>query len=143
MYPAALEQLGLGPTIQALCRRIETDRAGVRVDLEVLIDDAVIPCALRIVVYRTTESAILIAVEQAESSTVRVQLGVHDGVLSSVVDGNGEGLMAAAADTINGGVSPLSELRERTAISGGNLAVLRSPRGGLQVRATWPLPLGS
>jgi signal transduction histidine kinase len=141
LHPSSLEDLGLTPTIRALCRQLDETHPSISVESRITIEEGVVPDRLQIVLYRSVETGFRLAASQLATTLIRIAVTTHDGNLSLVIEGNGTeplptlGLADLAADTL----SPLTSLRESTIISGGKLAVSRSASGSLTIRSSWRL----
>jgi signal transduction histidine kinase len=128
--------LAPAPGLADLGQLADTIRAaGIEVRLAVTGDEAALPPAAALTVYRIVQEALTNVVKHAGDAEagVRVRLG-PDGVLVTVSDnGRGPAAGAAAGHGIVG-------MRERAAAFGGTLGAGPVPGGGFQVRAFLPAP---
>jgi two-component system sensor histidine kinase UhpB len=132
LRPAVLEELGLGPALDALAGFFERSRPGFRVAVEAA-DLPPLPQELEVAIYRIAQEALTNAARHAEADHVQVTLGVEAETLALTVADNGRGLDPKAT-----GGRGLIGMRERVAAYGGALALTSRP-GGLTVRADFPL----
>ena len=133
LRPAALDQLGLRPALEALVERMATT-SGVEAALEFSVADRLSP-ELEGTVYRVVQEALTNVGKhaRAERVTVTVTAG-SDGLEVSVRD-DGTGFQEADHDGEGFG---LLGMRERIALADGEVTV-RSDAGGTEVAATLPL----
>jgi signal transduction histidine kinase len=141
LSPLALDDLGLAPTINQLCREFADSHPGVRIELKIAKDDALIPPPLKIVVFRDVEAALKVISERRGVTRIRITLLIREGKLVLVVEADGTAIVGpeayAALDVETG--SPLSAVRQRTIISGGEISVARDKAGTITLHASWPL----
>lgn len=139
LRPASLDQLGIGPAIEALVNRVGT-RSGLAIELDVDLafesgrESSRHTRELEATIYRITQEALTNVVKHADASTARVLIEERDGVVAITVEDDGKGI---DADSSHDGFGMLG-MQERVALAGGELAVSASPDGGTRVRATLP-----
>lgn len=140
LHPPGLEDLGLVPTIRALCSQLEESYPTIDIEPQIALDVESIPAAMQIVVYRSIEGGVRLVAAQAATSLVRVALIARDGTLALTIEGNGtESFPRGLSDLVADTMSPLAALRERAMISGGDLSVSRSATGAMTLRSSWRL----
>jgi signal transduction histidine kinase len=143
LRPAALDDLGLVPALEALARRVHTEialsPAGERLDAE-----------LESTIYRVVQEALTNVSRHAQASRAVVSIALNgDGSMVRVaVSDDGRGLPAGAAglgprgDGLEGGFG-MSGMRERAELVGGELELAAGGCGdageGATVRLTVPL----
>jgi signal transduction histidine kinase len=132
LRPPSLDDLGLVPTIDAMCRDFGESYPGIRVDREITAQEAVIPSRLKFVIYRIIEAALKIVGQRARATEVHIELQIEDRTLSLVIEDNG-----SAEEPHVDLQSPFSAIHERAIITGGQLSVSRTPAGGLRMQASW------
>jgi signal transduction histidine kinase len=141
LRPAALDQLGAGPALEALVERVER-QAGLRVslDLDLAYESGRVPARpapdVEATVYRIVQEALTNAVKHAEATHVHVEVREDGQDVDILVRDDGKGFDAAAADTSEG--FGLLGMRERIALAGGTLNVSSRPGAGAEVRARVP-----
>jgi signal transduction histidine kinase len=141
LRPASLDQLGVGPALEALVERVAS-QSGLRISLR---QDLAYEAGragsrhlpeVEATVYRVVQEALTNAVKHAEATSVEVTVrDADDATIEIVVRDDGRGFDTAAADTTAG--FGLLGMRERVALVGGALDVTSSP-GGTEVRASIP-----
>jgi signal transduction histidine kinase len=143
LRPPSLDDLGLVPSIDALCRDFGDAYPGIDVERRVTAAEAAIPSRLKFVIYRIIEAALKVIGQRAAATHVRIDLETHDHTLALTIedDGSAPAWQFAAQSPEADPQSPFSAIHERTIISGGRLAVTQTPDGGLSFRATWS-PVG-
>src|SRR4051794_35643341 len=136
LRPAALDELGLAPAIEALVARVSAVE-GLSVDavLELEPDGGGLSQDLETTVYRLVQEALTNVAKHAQADAVRVVVRAAGGRLEVEVADDGDGFDPAAA---TGGFG-LAGMRERVELSGGRLDVTAGPQG-TTVRAVVPLP---
>ena len=135
LRPAALDELGLVPAIEALVKRmsaIEGLEIGCSVDLPG--PDGRIGPELETTVYRLVQEALTNVAKHARADHARVTVSARDGRLEVEVSDDGAGFDPAAATRGFG----VAGMRERVQLSGGRLTVTPSA-SGTTVRAELPL----
>jgi len=138
LRPAALDELGLAPAIEALVARVSAVE-GLTVDatLELGVDghDARLGPELETTVYRLVQEALTNVAKHARADRARVLVGMGSGRVYVEVGDDGEGFDPTAVTNGFG----LAGMRERVELSGGQLNVTAGP-AGTTVRAVLPLP---
>jgi two-component system sensor histidine kinase UhpB len=133
LRPAALEELGLGPALQALARFFERNRPGFEVSVEAA-DLPALPQGFEAALYRIAQEALTNAARHAQANAVRITLALEDEALALAVADDGRGLDPTAP-----GGRGLLGMRERVAAYGGTLTLTPTRPHGLTLRASFPL----
>jgi signal transduction histidine kinase len=134
LRPVALEDAGLVPAIEELCRAYET-RLGINVVAE-LAEVRLDPPAEHAVL-RVTQEALGNAVKHGDPETVNVMLGNGTGVVTLEVSDDGCGFDPQGVRDRHG--MGLGAMRDRVAELGGGLEVTSSPGAGTTVRVRLPM----
>jgi signal transduction histidine kinase len=138
LRPAALDELGLAPAIEALVARVSAVE-GLTVDAKLELEPdgngRVLDQELETTVYRLVQEALTNVAKHARADHARVVVGIGAGRIYVEVGDDGEGFDPAAATSGFG----LAGMRERVELSGGHLDVTAGPTG-TTVRAVMPLP---
>jgi signal transduction histidine kinase len=136
LRPAALDELGLAPAIEALVARVSAVE-GLSVDavLELEPNGGGLSQDLETTVYRLVQESLTNVAKHARADHARVLVGTGAGRLYVEIGDDGEGFDPAAT---TGGFG-LAGMRERVELSGGRLDVTAGPQG-TTVRAVVPLP---
>jgi signal transduction histidine kinase len=135
LRPAALDELGLIPAIEALVQRMSAVQ-GLTIDCKVDLprDGSRLGAELETTVYRLVQEALTNVAKHAAAEHACVTVGRVNGRLKIEISDDGAGFDETGVTSGFG----LAGMRERVALSGGNLEV--SPRNpGTIVRAELPL----
>lgn len=135
LRPAALDELGLTPAIEALVARVSAIE-GLEIETVVALpgDRGRLGSELETTVYRLVQEALTNVAKHARAEHVRVAVGSAGGRIAIEVSDDGVGF---DADTVTAGFG-LAGMRERVTLSGGELTVAAA-RPGTIVRALIPL----
>ncbi|MFD3586032.1 sensor histidine kinase [Streptomyces sp. NPDC058683] len=149
MRPLALDQLGLAPALETLCRRTE-DTFGLNVELRVGAEwrglgDELSPEA-QAHVYRIVQEAVNNAVKHARASRLLVELDSDAHAISVAVRDNGRGMEGqpsapddpSALRTVVSTGTGLSAMHERGHLLNGHLRVGSAPGEGTCVTLLIP-----
>jgi len=139
LHPPSLEEFGLGPTVRELLREFAAAHPSVRLEHQVSIDEAVVPEALKIAIYRIVEAALRIMDSDPEVNQASIALRTSGRELVLAFE-HSPAVMAAAMQGEDGAVDPdnrFGELRERVMISKGTLLTTSGADGAAVMRATW------
>jgi len=143
LRPAALDELGLTAAIEALAER-SSATGGIEIRGEVSLDpdgdsgERLSP-ELESTVYLLVQEALTNVVKHARAERVDLRVAAADGRITVEVRDDGVGFDPAAATSGFG----LIGMRERLAITGGNLEISSSPGQGTELRAELPLAADS
>ena len=120
LRPAALDELGLVPAIEALAARVSTVE-GLEIETELALpgDRQRLGSELETTVYRLVQEALTNVAKHARADHARVAVRVEDGRLVVEVSDDGTGFDVQASTTGFG----IAGMRERVALSGGQLTV--------------------
>jgi len=135
LHPSILEELGLESTIEWYLSTVER-QLGIRVQYERLGESRPIDAKVAIHIYRLLQESLSNVARHAGTSQATVRLRYLPGELQLDVEDRGVG---AAPDGRGARSLGLITMRERAALVGGTLALLRPPDGGTLVRLTVPL----
>ncbi|HEY6399614.1 MAG TPA: GAF domain-containing sensor histidine kinase, partial [Solirubrobacteraceae bacterium] len=127
LRPAALDQLGLAPALEALFERIR-DAHGLRITSSVALGEAGarrLGPEIETVVYRVVQESLTNAVRHARSDRVEVEVLDRGDEIQLAIRDHGRGFDVNAP---SGGFG-LSGIRERIALAGGRLEISSSASG--------------
>jgi signal transduction histidine kinase len=131
LRPAALDQLGLEPALEALVHRVASVEG---LEIETDFDLRPLEPEVETAVYRLVQESLTNVARHARATRVRVAARVDGGRVDVVVVDDGQGFDTAADATGFG----LRGMRERVMLAGGGLDV-DSGEEGTAVRATIPV----
>jgi len=141
LRPSTLDDLGFLATAKWFCR----DLSGLYVDLRIVprfeVDEADIPEASKIVLYRVMQEALNNAAKHSGAGEVHVTLTRSDRYLEMTVDDNGRGFelerVMENEDALSG--FGINSMRERVEISNGCFDIRTAPGEGTHLRVLLPM----
>jgi signal transduction histidine kinase len=145
LRPAALDDFGLVPALEALARRAQAiDGLEIHTDIE-LGDERRLDPELESTLYRVVQEALTNVSRHAKATRAVISVSERDGSVTATVTDDGEGLPDGGpsrprtpAEELEGGFG-VSGMRERAELVGGELELVPAPRGGATMRLTVPL----
>ncbi len=166
LRPAALDDLGLQPALEALARRAQAID-GLDVQIEIALDPAQgrseqdrpsagplpptggeartrrLDPELESTIYRIVQEALTNVSRHAQATKAVVRISERDGTVMASVTDDGRGLpdtgrLGPRGDGLEGGFG-MSGMRERAELVGGELEMGGAPGGGTVVRLKVPL----
>jgi signal transduction histidine kinase len=141
LRPPMLDDLGLLPTLSWFCRRFQTIYSGIRVNQEVTVREDEVPESLKIVAFRVTQEAMNNIAKHSKADRVCLCLGKIDDRMELMLEDNGRGFdleKVLGSGSARRGLG-LSNMRERTELSGGSFWIESTEGKGTTIRAWWPL----
>jgi signal transduction histidine kinase len=147
LRPAALDDLGLVPALEALARRAQAiDGLDVQTEIELDRDRQRMDAELESTIYRVVQEALTNVSRHAQATRAVVSIAAaSDGsAIRVAVTDDGRGLPAGGApsgprgDGLKGGFG-LSGMRERAELVGGEIELTPAPGKGTTVRLVVPL----
>ena len=137
LRPPALDDLGLFPTLNMLCREFRDSHAHIRVEKKFLLDEGKVPGAIVVPIFRITEEALNNIAAHSMADSVTLSLGQKDSFIEFVVQDNGKGFNVE--EILDRGMERgLSTMRERAVLSGGSFRIESEAGKGTTVRVFWP-----
>jgi signal transduction histidine kinase len=148
LRPAALDELGLGPALQALARRAQAiDGLDVQTEIELDEDggERRLDAELESTVYRVVQEALTNVSRHAKATSALIRVVERDGRVTATVADDGQGLPEGGpsrprtpGEELKGGFG-VSGMRERAELVGGELELLPGAERGAVMRLTVPL----
>lgn len=141
LRPSLLDDLGLLPTIEWFCRHCERAYRTLRVERVVDVEEADIPDALKLEIFRIVEEALSNVAQHANARRARVSLVRRGDELELTVVDDGSGFDAGQLFYGNAcllGVG-LQSIRKRVDATRGRLLLESTPLKGTVVGAVWKL----
>jgi signal transduction histidine kinase len=140
LRPAALDELGAGPALEALFKRVAATsgleiEAGVDLAYESGREPTRPAPEFESAIYRLVQESLTNVVKHAEAERVDIRVTESDGAVNVVVRDDGRGFDPAALTEGYG----LLGMRERVALAGGRLDVASADGEGTTVNATFPV----
>lgn len=140
LRPSILDDLGILPTINWLCREFQKTYTGVTVEKHITVEERDVPDALKTVVFRVLQESFNNVAKHSRADRVRVSLNSSNGSLRLEIADNGMGFDPDQGLALrdSGGIG-LQSIRERTRLSGGSFELRTGLREGTHIRVSWPL----
>jgi signal transduction histidine kinase len=140
LQPAALDELGLGPALEALFER-RSDHGALIIASELVLPDPDVdadrlPREIESTIYRVVQEALTNVVKHANARRVRISVVASASTVSIEVRDDGVGF---ASDVTQAGFG-LAGMRERAFLAGGTVTI-ESAAAGTIVRAELPAHL--
>lgn len=141
LRPSSLDELGLLPTINWYCREFERLHPQIRIQRDISLPEDRIPAQLKIVIYRIVESAFRNIAKYSSTDSIRFALHQADDMIHLVI-GDAPRKQPAAATLArfvrdNGTQLRFAEIRERTALSGGEFSTRTRASGWVTLHSSW------
>jgi signal transduction histidine kinase len=135
LRPAALDQIGLVPALEALVKRVGAT-SGMHVDAEIKLgrDAPRLHPEVERTVYRVIQESLTNATKHAEAANVQVELDLEDGAVTLCVCDDGKGFDTQG---ISAGFG-LVGMQDRVSLVGGSMQVDSEPGAGTTVRGQVP-----
>jgi signal transduction histidine kinase len=141
LRPSMIDDLGLLPTLSWFCRRFESIYSHIRTELTMSIEEAEIPSALKIVIYRITQEAMNNIVKHSKANLVLLSLRKMNRKMEVTIQDDGQGFnleKVISQGSPKEGLG-LSSMKERTELAGGSFTIESAQGKGTIIRASWPL----
>ncbi len=138
LRPAALDDLGLVPAVEALAEEF-SGRTGVIVDLTAREPPGDTPPEVEVALYRIFQEALTNVARHAEARRVTASITVERGSIVLVVQDDGRGFDPGRIAKAGDGRAGLAGMRERLLGLGGSLDVTTAPGQGVRLEARMPL----
>jgi len=140
LRPASLDERGLLPTIEWLCRDFEGRNPPITVDEELSAAENDVPAQLKIIIYRIIESVFAGIARHENSDEIRLALRRDSNAVTLAIDDTSRD--SRYAPTAGHDVEAelhlrFGEAQERTTLSGGQFTIARNEAGGIRLRASW------
>jgi two-component system, NarL family, sensor histidine kinase DevS len=147
LRPAALDELGIAPAIQALARRAQAID-GLEIETNIKLeggDEERLDPELESTIYRVVQEALTNVSKHAKATRAVISVRESEGRITATVTDDGQGLPEGGAarvrspeDELKGGFG-VSGMRERAELVGGELDLVPAPGGGTTMRLSIPL----
>ncbi|MGD8385871.1 MAG: MASE3 domain-containing protein [Desulfobacteraceae bacterium] len=140
LRPSILDDLGILPTINWLCREFQKTYAGVTIEKHIGVREQDVPDALKTVIFRVLQESFNNVAKHSRADRVQVSLNPSNGSLLLEIADNGIGFDPDRALALreSGGIG-LQSIRERTRLSGGTFELRTGLRLGTHIRVSWPM----
>jgi two-component system NarL family sensor kinase len=141
LRPSLLDDLGLLPTLEWLCRREESSGRGLRIECRLSVSENDVPERLKLDVFRIVQDAVRNVVEHARATRAVVSLWLAGGEFCVVVEDDGTGFdLDAASSRRDGGINlGLQSIRKRVEATGGRFLFESQQQRGTRIGGAWRL----
>ena len=140
LRPSILDDLGIVPTINWLCREFQQAHADVSMEKTLLVEERDVPDELKTVIYRVFQESLNNVAKHSRARRVRLALYREKGGLVLEIEDDGIGFdpnaIPAHAEGSEG--IGLHSIRERCRFSGGRFDLNARQGKGTSIRVTWP-----
>jgi signal transduction histidine kinase len=141
LRPSLLDDLGIVSTISWFCREFGKLYEGIHIEKTVEIEEWAVPEPLKIVIFRVMQEALNNVAKHGGATRAVVTLRQKDGNIDLAVQDDGHGFNMTdiiKKKKLSRGFG-LTNMKERTELSGGTFTVDSRPGRGTVIRATWPI----
>ena len=142
LRPPSLDDLGLLPTLNWLCREFEQQHPGIRIEREISLQEQDIPPPLKIILYRIIVKVFDEMAEHTKTGHIHLALWLDSGhtLIVLIDDTTTEALDKTAIPLMN--IDPqlragFARMEELTTLSGGIFTASHHAGGGATLRAAW------
>ncbi len=143
LRPSSLDDLGLLPTINWLCREFEQQHPGIRIEQNIALQEQDIPAQLKSILYRILVSVLGEMAQSTGTGKIHFGLWLDDNTLILMIDDmTTEMLDSTTAPLLN--IDPqlragFARMEELTILSGGvfTASTTHHAGGGTTLRAAW------
>jgi two-component system NarL family sensor kinase len=145
LRPRVLDDLGLLPTLEWLCRGEEESGRGLRVECRISVAEADVSERLKLDIFRIVQDALNNVVEHAGANHAVVSLQVTGEELCLIVEDDGTGFdFGAASSKRDGGLNlGLQSIRKRVEATGGRFLFESQGQRGTRIGGAWRLEAGA
>jgi signal transduction histidine kinase len=143
LRPAALDDFGLVPALEALARRAQAmDGLEIHTDIELGDGEQRLDPELESTIYRVVQEALTNVSRHAKATRAVISVSERDGRVTAAVTDDGDGLPEGGpsrprtpGEELKGGFG-VSGMRERAELVGGELELVPAQGGGATMRLT-------
>ena len=141
MRPETLDDLGLLVTISRLCRKVAIEHPALSIDQRLEIEEADIPDALKVVIYRILQIALSGILRKGPAGLIEISLERKGDRIRLVVRDHSGGLDPEQILWWNEeqGWGGSAGVGERVMLSGGSINVYSERKAGTTLQVEWPV----
>lgn len=140
LRPSILDDLGIIPTINWLCREFQKTYPDVHIEKLIHVNESEVPEELKTVIFRVLQESFNNIAKHSGADRIQITLNKTDGNIQLMVEDNGVGFdpstLLTSKETAGIG---LQSIRERSRLSGGIFHVTTNPGIGTKISVSWPL----
>ncbi len=145
LRPSALDDLGIGPTLNWFCREFQKTYPFVNIEKRFQFAEAQIPDPIKVTIFRIAQEALNNIARHSKADCVSLSLCKNANSIDLVIQDNGQGFdteKVLSRENFLGGLG-LSSMKERVGLSGGSFRVESALGKGTTVRVSWPSTPGA
>lgn len=132
-----LDDLGLFPALDMLCRQFQDSHPNIHVKREFLLEEDKVPDSIEVPIYRIAQEAFENIATHSGADSVTISLARKDSFIQFVIKDNGRGFKVEEMLTSGTG-GGLSTMRERAVLSGGLFDIESVAGKETTLRVSWP-----
>jgi signal transduction histidine kinase len=137
LRPPALDDLGLIPALDMLCREFQDGHSHIHVEKKFLLKGSKVPDSIEVPIYRIAQEAFDNMATHSGADSLTISLTRKDSFIEFAIQDNGQGFNVE--ETLNSGMGRgLSTMRERAVLSGGLFDIESAAGKGTTLRVSWP-----
>lgn len=133
MSPTILDDLGLKPALNWLCRNLLEDEP-INYTSDITLPSE-IPKEISILIFRIAQETLVNTIKHSEASTIVITLGFHHNIVRLDIVDDGKGF---DSKTIEPGIG-LSSIKDRASAFSANLEIVSAPGKGTRTTLTVPI----
>ncbi len=139
LRPSMLDDLGILPTINWLCRQFESTYPNIHIKMEIDIQETEVPEDLKTVIYRLLQEALNNIAKHSKALMVLISLRKARQKIYLLIQDSGQGFGLEEVYSRKGTMKGLGldSMRERTELSGGSFSINAGKGAGTVIQATW------
>jgi PAS domain S-box-containing protein len=141
LRPSTLDSLGLIATVNWFCREFKSTYEDIGVEVGTEIQEHEIPGSLKVPIFRILQEALNNVAKHSEAHSVKVYLGLKDGLIRLNIEDNGSGVDLKRALSLEDGKRGfgIPSMKQRAEYSGGSLSLESTDGRGTSVQASWSI----
>ena len=141
LRPSILDDLGILATIKWFCRQFESTYSRIRISQDIKIEEHEVPAPLKTVIFRVLQEGLNNVAKHSKAKMVMLLLRNTGQAVQLVIRDNGGGFDLSQVQSPNGTAHGLglTNMRERTELSGGSFVIESTEGKGTTIRASWPI----
>jgi signal transduction histidine kinase len=140
LRPSTLDDLGILPTLNWLCREFQKAYSSIHIETQFKIEEKDVLDHLKTVIYRICQEAFNNIAKHSKAKVATLSLRKSDHI-ELVIEDDGQGLnleKMLSPENHNRGLG-LTSMRERAELSGGLFNIQSIHGSGTAIRVSWPL----
>ncbi len=137
LRPPVLDDLGLFPALNMLCREFQDSHPRIHVEKKFLLEEGRVPDSIVVPIYRIAQQTLENVALHSSADWVSFSLVLKDSFIEFAIRDNGQGFNVE--ETLASGMGKgLSMMKERAVVSGGLFSIESEPGKGTTLRVAWP-----